>query len=657
MDDFKSKFLEDARDLIADFEGDLLELEKHPTDKELIEKTFRVMHTLKGVSGMYGFDNVGEITHHLETLYDFVRNGKLSLNEKILNLTFTSVDHIKQLLYEADFQKTEIREKHIRLVQLIISIISEIEKNIKHYQAVQKDFSTQKEVKKDSIQNFRIVIRPDTYVFRRGVNLLLTINELYTLGSCDVTAHFDEIPDLNEFNHSECHLFWEIFLKTTHTKEEIEEVFMFILEDEYMILNDSPQEEEISQVIEKKDVTKILQTENTLEKRVVIEEQKISSIKVSAEKLDFLMNLVSELVTMQAELSLFAEKTNLQKLLDIAENNEKLIRRLRENAFSICLVPIREMMVRFQRLVRDLSAELGKEIEFITEGIDTELDKTMIDGLSDPILHILRNSIDHGIESPQERIAKGKNPKGKIIFKASHEGANVFINISDDGKGINLKKVNEVAVKKGFVSADVILSDKSLVDIIFMPGFSTADKVSEVSGRGVGMDVVRKKISEIRGEIDLQTQENFGTSITIKLPLTLSIVDALLVKIDEQYFFIPLESIDSCSEILHEDIEKASHHRFVIEGELIPYIYLRKEFGFSHENPEFEQIIVVKHNQRKVGFVVDVIIGGQQAVLKPLGEMFKIQEIFSGASILGDGEVALVIDSQHLILHYIRKPI
>ncbi|MDP4266497.1 MAG: chemotaxis protein CheW, partial [Bacteroidota bacterium] len=346
---------------------------------------------------------------------------------------------------------------------------------------------------------------------------------------------------------------------------------------------------------------------------------------------------------------------NIQKLTTVAENIEKISRSLRDNALNICLVPIEEMIFQFKRLVRDLSNELDKEIVFETEGTDTELDKRLIENLKEPFMHIFRNAIDHGIESREERISKWKKPTGTIKLKSYYSGADVHIQIIDDGKGMDPEKIREKAIQKKFIKKEDELSKKEILELIFQPGFSTAEVITDVSGRGVGMDVVKRKINEVNGIVEVDSEINEGTTITIKLPLSLSIIDALLVKIDETQFLIPLSFVDKCDEASTDQIVNSVNNRIMIDGELIPLIYLREEFEIDKNCPEMHRLIIIKYDGKKIALVVDSIVGEHQAVLKPLGEVECKEEIISSACILGDGSVALVIDTNKLVKYYSRE--
>jgi len=384
---------------------------------------------------------------------------------------------------------------------------------------------------------------------------------------------------------------------------------------------------------------------------------KASSFKfqVSSDKIDQLMNLVSELVTTQASLSLYVEENQVYALNQLSENIENITRQLRDTAFSISLIPIETMLTRFHRLIRDLSSEFKKNIEFITEGAETELDKTLIQGLTDPLMHIIRNSVDHGIEPETERVEKGKTPQGMIYLKAFYSGANVVLKIQDDGRGIDIEKVRQKAIDKELISAEAKYSNKEILDLVFIAGFSTAQNITDVSGRGVGMDVVKRKIDEIRGTVDLESKENVGTTITIKLPLTLSIIDGLLVVIGDTKYVLPLSLVDKIYAHEHEQFIKAFNNIIVVDDEQIPFYYLRDEFEIPGEPLNVEQLVLVKYEEKRIGLVVDSVVGEYQAVLKPLGKLYKNHEIISGATILGDGNIALVLDTNKIINEFSFK--
>jgi two-component system, chemotaxis family, sensor kinase CheA len=671
MDNFKNKFIEEATDLIDGLEKALLVLEQNPEDVGLIQQVFRVMHTLKGNSSMFGFELIDRYTHNLETVYDLIRNKKLTLTREVLDVTLASVDHLKLLLDENNYTDPDFITLHNSLIARVSKLIN-IETPSSGVKELNQKIDAIKE--KQEEKTFYIRFEPASDIFKNGTNPLYLIDEIHFLGKAQVFAHLNRIPLLNEFDPKLCYTYWEIVLVTGLDKNAINDVFIFVegestiqiekIADENL-LDDEFFTSEIARIakihkevglattlkIAEKAKKRILQNKaDTLKRdKVGLKDTTISSIRVSSDKLDSLMNLVSELVTTQARLSLFAEQNNISGLTGIAENVQKLSRQLRDTAFSIVLIPIENMLTRFQRLVRDLSNELKKDVVFVTDGADTELDKTIIESLSDPIMHIIRNSLDHGIEDTEERIKRGKPKQGKITLRAFYSGANVHILVSDDGAGIDTDMIREKAIAKGIIPPDKKLSKKDILDIIFLPGFSTAKMVTDVSGRGVGMDVVKRKIADIRGEVEVESEVGVGTTITIKLPLTLSIIDGLLVRVENTDYIIPLSAVDKIYAVEHEKVYGTFNNVLVLDGKQVSFFNVRKEFGLPDSTQRIEQVIVVNFDDNRVGLIVDTVIGEYQAVLKPLGRHYKKQEMISGATILGDGSIALVLDTNKII--------
>ncbi len=690
MEQFKKKFIEEASELITKLEDVLLVLEENPDDKKIIEEVFRVMHSLKGGSAMFGFDKMDAFTHELETVYDLIRNEELKVSREILDITLASVDHLKALLESGEEMNKADKKNHTilldRIHRVIKNSIGPSNENHKsagsHQPGFAVDASSEKAIVFESVPTYLVVVKPHGKIFRNGTNPLLLIDELHTLGHCKAFVKYNKLPSVDQLDAEKCFVYWEVFLATGKTVDDIRDVFIFVDEvcdvtifrvADDNLLSRTTFINGIDTIIDHEGDTDIKKLENFVDEitrfdpiiddalilkendTAQIKKTSISNIRVSSDKLDHLMNLVSELVTTQASLSLFAENQNNPELISIAENIEKISRQLRDNTFEICLIPIETIMIRFKRLVRDLSIELDKEILFVAEGTETELDKSIIEGLTDPLMHIFRNAIDHGIEFADERLRKGKPRQGKIVLRAFYSGTNVFIQIKDDGRGIDVEKIRQKAISRGFISADANLSYKELLNLVFLPGFSTAAKITEVSGRGVGLDVVVKKISDIRGDVEIESQLGVGTTITIKLPLTLSIIDGLLVKIDKTHFVLPLSSVDKCFETDQSEIDKAFNNKLVLDGKQVPFINLRTEFDISDNLPHLQQVIQVNHEDFKVGLSVDVVLGEYQAVLKPLGRLFKDIEIISGATILGDGTIALVLDPTRIISTFDRE--
>lgn len=674
MEKFREKFAEEANDLINELEQILLDLESQPKNPELIQKVFRVMHSLKGGSAMFGFNKMDKFTHHLENIYDLIRNNKLEVTETILDITLSSVDHLRNLLAEKDDNDTSNSTTNDLLMAKIMNVINNAGAQL------QTDNNNVKPGKApEEIATYYIRFKPNPDMFKFGTNPLYLIDDLCDLGQSVVFTRTQDVPDIEKLVPTNCYFSWDIFLSTNQGINSIGEIFIFtdnqcslkvqklsdlnLLEEKSFlgIIEETihaQKEINVDQLLQlTQELEKVYNKTQATETRSNISgtnEANISSIRVSAEKLDNLINWVSELVTIQARLSLFAQETETAGLLPIAEEVEKISRRLRDDVFSIRLIPIENMLTRFQRLVRELSHELKKEVAFKTEGTDTELDKNIIESLNDPLMHIIRNSLDHGIETTEERKRMGKPEKGTILLRAYYSGTNVVIQISDDGKGINVDKIKEHAIFKGLIASDLELSRKEILNLIFEPGFSTAESVTKVSGRGVGMDVVRRKISEIRGEVDVESVTNQGTTITITLPLTLSIIDGLLVQIDTVKYIVPLSSVHKVYEFKHTELSSAVNRLIRTDNKEIAIINLRQQFKVAGDAPEVEHVVVVQYGLTNIGLVVDNIIGQYQAVLKPLGKLYKNQQSISGATILGDGTVALVMDSNKLIADFAK---
>jgi two-component system chemotaxis sensor kinase CheA len=679
-------YREEAGELLAELETSLLDLEETPDDNDLINRVFRAMHTIKGSGAMFGFDDIAAFTHEVETVFDLVRNGKMVVTKKLLDLTLKSRDHISALL-EASAGSGEVDKQAgdaliTGLRQLVPQPATAVEESDSTVMA--PPGATQAEEAQQ--KTWRIRFQPNRELLLCGSNPISLINELRGLGNCQVTAHFDAVPPLESLVGEHCYLHWDIILTSSRGEAAINDVFIFV-EDDCQIkveLIDDPSQTDGTDtpkklgeiLIERGDITpealnKVLQQQRPLGEMLVdqgavtsekvesalAEQQHVkktrqehaapepaASIRVPADKLDQLVNLVGEMVTVQARLTQVSNTLGDANFISIAEEVERLTNELRDTALNIRMLPIGSTFSKFKRLVRDLSQELGKEIEMVTFGADTELDKTVIEKLNDPLVHIIRNSIDHGIEKPAVRTAAGKPAIGTIRLGAEHAGDSVLITIHDDGGGINRDAIRAKAIELGMIPPGVELSDQEIYGYIFAPGFSMAAKITSVSGRGVGMDVVKRGIEGLRGTIVVDSELGKGTTITLKIPLTLAIIESLLVKIGDSHFVLPLGAVEECVELSRADVH-ASHGRNLakVRGSLTPYICLRDQFAIVGSRPEIEQIVIVSVRGIRIGFVVDFVVGEHQTVIKPLGILFQDIKGISGATILGDGSVALII--------------
>ncbi len=681
-------FREEANELLAELESSLIELEKDPASKDLIAQIFRAMHTIKGSGAMFGFDDVATFTHDIENIYDLLRNGRISADKPLIALTLSACDVIRAMVDgKADLDKKAVRELSQTFKKLIPAA-----GDAAPAKTPEPPKAKQAEPPPAPDVTYRIRFQPESNIFTIGIHPALMLDELRELGVCTITAQTDAIPALSDIDPEMCYVFWDIVLTTSRGLNAIKDVFIFVEDHGKLTINviddaspgpaDSYKKigeilaergdvapDAVSNVLAKqKKIGEILvetglvdadrinsalaeqkHVREMREKRQVPAES-ATSIRVPAERLDRLINMVGELVTVQSRLSQLATRISDSDLALVAEEVERLTAELRDNAMSIRMLPIGNTFSKFKRLVHDLSTELGKEIQLVTEGGETELDKTVIEKLSDPLVHIIRNSIDHGIEIPQARQLAGKAPQGIIRLTAEHSGANVLIRIADDGAGMNPESIRQKAIEKNLIAPDATLSDRDILSLIFAPGFSMAKTVTSVSGRGVGMDVVKKSIDALGGSVEIESRLGTGTTITLKLPLTLAIIDGLLVKIADAYFVIPLSAIEECVELTREDVKNA-HGRNVtsIRGEMVPFIHLRERFAIAGNPPAIEQIIINRVGDDRVGLVVDQVVGEHQTVIKNLGKFYRHIKEVSGATILGDGTVALIIDIPQLV--------
>ncbi|SNB44785.1 chemotaxis protein CheA [Geobacter sp. DSM 9736] len=689
MENHRQAFKEEAYELLAELETSLLELEDSPQDMEIISRVFRAMHTIKGSGAMFGFDDIAAFTHQVETVFDTVRNGKLEVTKRLIDLTLAARDRIKLLLDSADEPGSVDEAAGEALITEFKALLPQAEQGTAAAKESPSSENPDREGDLPAV-TYRVRFKPIPGIFRGGTNPVSLLNELRELGECTVIAQTAGIPPIKEMDPEECHLSWDIILSTSRGKDAILDVFIFVEDDCELaveVIDDGGSDREgykkLGEIlIERGDITKV-ELESVLagQRRIgellvesglvepgkvqsaLLEQQHVkevrqerqsqesaTSIRVPAERLDTLVNLVGELVTVQARLSQIASVQREPGLMAVAEEVERLTAELRDNALNIRMLPIGSTFSKFKRLVRDLSAELGKEIELTTEGAETELDKTVIEKLNDPLVHLIRNSIDHGIESPEVREAGGKPRQGTVHLAAVHSGDSVFITIKDDGAGLDKEAIRAKAVERGLIPATAELTDKEIFGQIFVPGFSTAKAVTSVSGRGVGMDVVKRSIEALRGSIELSSKRGEGTTITVKIPLTLAIIESLLVRIGEDRFVMPLAIVEECVELTREDVERAhGRHLANVRGQIVPYIPLRSKFAIRGDSPDIEQIVITEIEGRRVGFVVDDVIGEHQTVIKSLGRMYRDIDGLSGATILGDGTVALILDIPKLV--------
>ncbi len=692
-------FLGEASEIFENLESDIVRLEEDSGDAEIVNRIFRSVHTLKGSSGIAGFDRVYEFTHKLENLLDDVRQGRQAVDGRLIDLVLTSLDWIKDeiLTDERDIAEAD-RIKAGLLERIRAYKGDEIPAAAPAVEAATPGPGLQDEPAK----YFRVRVSFREDIFESGVDPLMIIEDLLALGT-PVYKKVDKsaLPGFETIDPEKCYLKWDIVLRTEHGIDRIKDVFLFIAGDNDISIEDvtadyggsegagKPLKERrvgeilvekgilnpidlaaaideqqsrhtrIGEVIVNRGLATMEQVRDALKDQERIKKRiEVSTVRVDTAKLDSILNLLGEIVIGQAALSGiaegFGEESAIgQRLKNALFGLDRTTREFQEQIMSIRMVPIGPTFEQFRRFVRDTSHALGKDIRLVIEGGETELDKTVIEKIGDPLKHMIRNSIDHGIESALERSMAGKDPAGKLVLRAYHQEGSVFIEVIDDGRGLDLKKIRAKAESMGLVRPDEDVAADRLYSLIFQPGFSTAEKVGDLSGRGVGMDVVRTNIEDLRGGVEVRSEEGRGSVMRIKLPLTLAIIDGMLVTVGRSIFIIPLLSVV-------ESIQPKRGHVKTVEGkgevvfvrdEYVSLIRLYDAFGIEprHREPWDGLIVIAESGKTRVGLMVDDLLGQQQIVIKGLDSYITESRAISGAAILGDGKVALIIDMHGLL--------
>lgn len=676
---YMGMFLEESREHLQALNDCLLELEHNPEDPSVLNEIFRSAHTIKGMSATMGFNEIAELTHEMENVLDLLRKNQLKADENIVDIIFKCVDALEQMI-ESIATETEIEVDTTDLVKKLSAIakgesaasaasssvietkgecnnnsdvLPDIELNDTELKVLQN-------AQQSGLQALQAHITLSKSCMLKSARAYMVMNSLDELGEVIKSVPVAEDLEQEKFDHS-----FDIIFITANDRSKVCETLLSISEIEAVDIKEldllaAPNTSGSAVSVAKPDASTKLITKENAKPKVVNNgspanhlDKKLKSgqsIRVDIEKLDSLLNLVGELVINKTRLEQIGMTHRLTELVETIEQMDRVTTDLQSVVMKVRMVPVGQVFNRFPRMVRDLAKELNKEINLTIEGEETELDRTVIDEIGDPLVHLIRNSLDHGVEHPDERIAKGKNPTGEVGLIARHEGNNVVIMVTDDGKGINPDIIKTKAVEKGMISQEDAdrLSDNEAVRLVFMAGFSTADVVTDVSGRGVGMDVVKNKIESLGGLIDVETKLDEGSVFKIRLPLTLAIIQALLVKIQEETYAIPLGSIDSTINITAEDIKTVQNKEVILlRGQIIPIIRLGQMLNVpvvndSEGNDLF--VVVVHMGDQKAGIIVDNLIGQQEIVIKTLGKLLAGIKVIAGATILGDGQVALILD-------------
>jgi two-component system chemotaxis sensor kinase CheA len=657
-------FRQEASELFETLEGALLDLGLRPDDRELVDAAFRALHTIKGSGAMFGFDKVAGFTHEFETAFDLVRKGEIKPTQDLISVALAAKDYIRALIEAPESTDSIIGDAILDGLKQFMGLVDPAE-------PVVPQIAAPPATERPSL-GWQLHLEFDSHILCNGSNPLDLLDDLRKLGASFVVALTDDLPPLDELEPEYCFLKWDVTLHSDCDKAAIDDVFMFVQDEMKLTLTPLTKAAELpaealvdvpvaAPVSEKSEPAPPMPetaptansaaapSERRRDEPRRTEDRNIATVRVQAERLDELMDRVGELVIAQARLSQLAAAGDDLSIKMIAEEIERLAASLRDTTMGARMVPIGSLFGRFRRLIHDLSRDLGKPVEFVTSGEDTELDKTMIECLADPLVHLIRNAIDHGIEDTASRAAAGKTDQGRIELTATHSGAQVLVTVADNGGGLNTARIRAKAEEQGLIASGAILPDHEIHQFLFHPGFSTAQTVSALSGRGVGMDVVKRTIEAMRGSIDLSTTPGKGTTVTLRLPLTLAIIEGLLIRVGEGRYIIPLSAVEECVELTAADERSRGRNFLNVRGDLVPFLRLRDLFD-TPGSPELHQkTIIISTGDTRVGLVADQIMGNHQTVIKSLSKLHSDVTMFSGATILGDGSAALILDVAQLV--------
>lgn len=641
-DDLAQLFHEELRDLLDSLDRGLLDLRATPEDPALIDQVFRDLHTIKGNGAMFGFAELSGFVHGFETAFERIRSGAAKVTPEVIRLALRARDEIPGLL-DGQAGTADARQALLSDLSAALSDGAAVHSATR----VAKPPSLgQQDARQTHWQTLRFAL--DGAAFDLGVRPDLIIAELQTVGAVGFVAETDAIPDLAQLDPSVCHIVWTCDVPPGVGEEAIADVFMFAEATWTLVAKDPAPQAQPMPAAPAIDAADNPPTKT--EAPSAPTPSAAPTVRVPAERLDALMDAVGELVIVEARLTELALNSQDAALLATAEQITRLANGLRDATMTLRMVPIRSLVGRFRRLVSELADHLGKPVNFVVQGEETELDKTLIEKLADPIVHLLRNALDHGVETAKDRQIAQKHSVATITLSAAHEGTEVVVRIRDDGKGMDPAKIREKAVAMGLIAPEASLDRSQIFALIFAPGFSTASQVTEVSGRGVGMDVVKRTIEGLRGRIELTSEPGQGTEIALHMPLTLAIIDGLLVDVAGERYALPMGAVQEIVELPADKTNPDTTTDFLdVRGEFVPFLRLRAAFDCAGEAPRTQNVVIVSASGGKVGIVVDRIISTQQVVIKHMSKLHAHVRSISGATILGDGKVALILDTAQLI--------
>jgi two-component system, chemotaxis family, sensor kinase CheA len=666
----KQIFIEEATEIIEKLDIDIIEFEEDASNKSLLDEIFRGVHTLKGSANAFNFTRLGEFVHHFEDALDYFRSTDEPPGVKEIDLFLDGINVIKETLnYEVN-ENEALPQGYTQCLEGIQKILEQVTSDddhippsssndlVKEFGASQVEDAQNIQIEKyfkdleDKEELYEIILKFDDDIYLRGFDHFLFFKNLSNLGR--ILASFWEMGEVEEIEKFDVEKNYfktvKIIFASMSSYEEILEIFDFVEEEEFFISHIQKKEDKKElQVSEKPE-----KSENKKEKSVALAPSR-SFLKIDSHKLDELFDSIGELVIAQNYLSqneIIKEVKNTE-VTKTLENLSKITRLIQNRVMSLRMIAIKDTFSKMKRVVRDSSKKVGKEIHLVLEGEDTEIDKTMVDALSDPLIHIIRNSIDHGIEaSVQERLEAKKDAKGVVSLSAYHRGGNIIIEIKDDGRGINKQKVYEKALEKGLITEEEELSDSQIYNLIMQPGFSTAQNISDISGRGVGLDVVKTSIENVRGKVDISSIPGKGSTFSIVLPLTLAIIDGMIVRSAQKTFIIPTLSIIESFRPFKESVHAAKgKNEFVqLREELLPVIRLNHVLELNSDKPNIWEstLVCIENEKGKFALLVDDLVGRQQVVIKSLGEYFSSTQGISGGAVMGNGEVALILNIEEL---------
>ena len=654
-------FVEEGKEHLQNMNDALLALEKDTGNESLVNEIFRVAHTLKGMAGTMGFTNMANLTHEMENVLDGIRNKEIVLTEDVIDIIFECFDVLDESVNQIASSGEESKEDFTGLVERLRSIskgngkeddlrtsTSKLAPYIDEYV-----INIIKKAEAEGLDAYNIEIRLSPNCMLKSARAFIVVNTLETMGEI---IHSN--PSIEDIEDEKFDLTFSLIFISKEEEKKIKDSLNSISELENINITPIKETDVNDKEIEfleednkSKDASSIVEKNGT---RHFERQNKFGkTVRVDIDRLDNLMNLVSELIIIKTRMDELSDISNKENMTEAIEYLERITTSLHDAVMKVRMVPIERVFNRFPRMVRDLSKELNKEINLQMYGEETEVDRTVIDEIGDPLIHIIRNSIDHGIETPEERVKLNKPKEGNVILKAYPDGNNVVIEVVDDGRGIDAAKVRKKAVEKDLISLEEseTLSEDDIISLLFQPGFSTSDEVSDVSGRGVGLDVVKSKIESINGSIEIETQQNIGTKFIIRIPLTLAIIQALLIKLKEEIYAIPLSSITEIISLPKDNIRNVQGQDIILyRGKTIPLIRLHQVMGLDFDDSGDEYlVVVVRKGEKQAALLVEDLIGQQEIVIKPLGKYLSNIRYLSGATILGNGNVSLILDINSLI--------